>query len=196
MNTKKFNQRMALWYQQCQAHDASQTDRLARWRNLEPESAQVLVQLLHAKQAKTVLEIGTSNGFSTAWIAYALAKQHGLLITIELDEVRSLLAQEQLKALDIHQNVEFLVADAKHVLAEFSQDVDVIFLDAERRFYSDYINDLKRLLKQKAGNTLVVDNVISHQHEVADFLQCFIDDEQYSCLTLNIGAGLFIATQL
>ena len=89
MNFRTFKQRMDVWYQQCKIHDELQPDRLSRWRNLEPESAYFLMQLITLKQATSVLELGTSNGFSTAWLAYALKQiSGGFLATVEIDEIR------------------------------------------------------------------------------------------------------------
>src|SRR6185295_18411283 len=55
------------------SHDAEQDDRLARYRNLEPESAELLAVLVRAANPNTVLELGTSNGYSTLWLADAAA---------------------------------------------------------------------------------------------------------------------------
>lgn len=194
MNQQDFIQRMHIWYQACKQHDDLQPNRLDRWRNLEPESAHFLMQLLWVKQAKMVLELGTSNGFSTAWLAYALKPLNGALSTVEIDETRSASAQQSLQALDLANAVDFIISDVRPFIAHTQQDYQVIFLDAERSEYLHYVDDLKRLLKLTAGNTLVVDNVISHAKDVTAFLACFAADELFATQTLPIGAGLFMVT--
>ena len=69
--------------------DAAQPDRLDRLRNLEPESGALLNLLMRALGAHDVLELGTSNGVSTVWLAEALAATGGRLVSVELDAGRS-----------------------------------------------------------------------------------------------------------
>ena len=69
--------------------DAAQPDRLDRLRNLEPESGALLNLLMRALGARDVLELGTSNGVSTVWLAEALAATGGRLVSVELDAGRS-----------------------------------------------------------------------------------------------------------
>lgn len=194
MDYLQFIQKMTTWYDACQAHDNTKTNRLDRWRNLEPESAHFLMQVICMSKAKQVLELGTSNGFSTAWLAYALRAQQGLLITVEIDPLRSASAQTSLQQLGLAQHVDFIVSDIQHVLVHAHDAYELIFLDAERSEYQHYVQDLKRLLQIRQGNTLVVDNVISHAAEVASFLEAFQQDTRFYCQTLVIGAGLFIVS--
>ena len=67
------------------AHDAAQEDRLARYRNLEPESAELLGVLVRAAAPRTILELGTSNGYSTMWLADAAEAVGARLVSVEID---------------------------------------------------------------------------------------------------------------
>lgn len=187
-------------YQTDKAYDDAQTDRLARHRHLEPESAQFLASLVIGKHAQNILEIGTSTGYSTLWLAYALQQINAQntaitakLTSIELDDNRLLTAHNHLRTLQLEQNVTLQQVDAKDFLAQTVENFDVIFLDAERAFYGEYVADLKRMLP--FGGVLVVDNVVSHADEVADFLAQFQKDNEFLCSTLPIGAGLFVAVK-
>jgi predicted O-methyltransferase YrrM len=95
--------------------------------------------------------------------------------------------------LNLNDSVSVQQADAKDFLAQADKPFDMIFLDAERQFYMDYAADLVRLLD--FGSALIVDNVISHAAEVADFLAYFEQDNSLLCTTLPIGAGLFMAVK-
>jgi predicted O-methyltransferase YrrM len=68
-------------YRQGRAYDAGKADRPERLRNLEPESGQLIAVLIRVARARTVLEIGTSNGYSTRWLAEAAADLGGVLVT-------------------------------------------------------------------------------------------------------------------
>lgn len=196
---QKFKTYTTHLYQIDSEYDATQTDRLARHRHLEPESAQFLASLIISNHASNVLEIGTSTGYSTLWLAYALqqlnetGKKSVKLTSIELDNQRLLTAKNHLLALQLSEFVNLQQADAKDFLAQSQESFDMIFLDAERTFYGEYVADFKRLLK--FGNVLVVDNVVSHAGEVREFLAEFESDNSFLCTTLPIGAGLFMAVK-
>lgn len=181
-------------YQKNKVFDAEQLNRLDRHRNLEPESAKFLASLAIAKQASTILEIGTSSGFSTLWLAHA-ANIIGspTLISIDIDQMRSEIAREHLQKVGLDKQVQLQIIDAKDFLSTNSQKFELIFLDAERQFYRDYIDGLHAALR--VSSILVVDNVLSHASEVSDFLKLFEQDDRYLCHTLPIGAGLFIAVK-
>lgn len=199
INQKDFRQYVDKLHQTDSKFDATQTDRLARHRHLEPESAQFLASLIISNHATNVLEIGTSTGYSTLWLAYAiqqLAENRQNLVkltSIELDAQRLLTAKNHLRALQLEHYVTLQQADAKVFLSQNNTHFDLIFLDAERTFYGEYVADFKRILQ--FGNMLVVDNVVSHASEVTDFLAQFENDDNFLCSTLPIGAGLFIAVK-
>lgn len=99
-------------YADGRAFDAGQEDRLNRRRNLEPESAQLLNLLLRSIAPERVLELGTSNGYSTIWIADALEATGGRLVTVEFDPDRAAQAAQNLAAAGVSHLVEQRVDDA------------------------------------------------------------------------------------
>lgn len=129
------------------AHDARQEDRLARWRNLEPETAELLGILVRAMGARRVLEIGTSNGYSTIWLGDAVEATGGTVVSLEIDEARTALAAAHLARAGLDGLVELQVDDAADALAGFDDaSWDLVFLDAERPAYAGYWPDLVRVL--------------------------------------------------
>ncbi|MDY6451631.1 O-methyltransferase [Acinetobacter faecalis] len=180
-------------YQQFQAHDQAHSDRLKRYRNIEPESAELLNVLIRAQQSKHILEIGTSTGYSTLWLAYAAQATSAKITTLEIDAERSELAHQNAVDFSLDRFVEFLVFDAQDYLRQTTEKFDFILLDAERDAYCDYWNYLPQILKEKGG-LLVVDNVVSHESEVNDFLNLVRDNPKFSTTILPIGAGLFLVT--
>lgn len=149
-------------------HDADKPDRLARLRNLEPASAQLLSVLARATGARSVLELGTSNGYSTVWLADAVRATGGRLTTIEIDATRSAMAAANLERAGLRNFVDLCVQDAGEALRSCNEGQwDLIFLDAERPAYVDYWPDFQRVLRP--GGMLAVDNVLSHADEVSAF---------------------------
>ena len=191
--TQNFLAKIDALYQQFQAHDQAHSDRLKRYRNIEPESAELLNVLIRAQQSKRILEIGTSTGYSTLWLAYAAQATLAKITTLEIDAERSELAHQNAVDFSLDRFVEFLVSDAQDYLRKTTEKFDFILLDAERDAYCDYWNYLPQILKEKGG-LLVVDNVVSHESEVKDFLNLIRDNPKFSTTTLPIGAGLFLVT--
>ena len=180
-------------YQDFQAHDALQSDRLQRFRNIEPESARLLGVLIRAQRARKILEIGTSTGYSTLWLANAAQSTQGQVTTIEIDAERSHQAQQHAARLHLQNTVEFKVGDALEFLQQCTERYDFILLDAERDAYVAYWPYLAQLMQAKGG-LLAVDNVLSHASEVAEFIGLIEADQRFACTSLPVGAGLLLVT--
>ena len=176
------------------AHDAAQTERIACWRNLHPDSATLLALLVRAKQARKVLEIGTSNGYATLWLADAVRDTGGLLHTLEIDKARQKVAKQHVDEAGFADDVRIEVCDAGEFLRTYPKYYDVVLLDADRSQYTAYWPDLQRLLA-KPGSLLVEDNVLSHANEVRDFITQVEADKNFSSTVLDIGSGLLLATR-
>ena len=191
MPNHHFMQRISELYDEFQQHDAKQCDRVQRFRNIEPDSAQFLSMLIRTQQSKSILEIGTSTGYSTLWLAEAAQATAAQMVTLEIEQKRSQQAQSYIQELKLDTVVEFWVGDAADYLQQATTPFDFILLDAERSYYPNYWHDLKRLIR-KSGGVLVVDNVISHAAEVKTFLNMIRQDSDYMTTTLGFGAGLFM----
>jgi len=191
MTNTVFLERVADLYDTFKRHDAQQADRLQRYRNIEAESAQLLSQLIRMQQAKTILEIGTSTGYSTLWLAEAAQATDGQVITLEIDATRSAEAKRHVTELELSEVVSFWVGDAADYLKEAQETYDFILLDAERNAYENYWPDLKRLIKPKGG-VLIIDNVISHAAEVKPLLSLIKKDSTFMSTILPVGAGLCV----
>jgi predicted O-methyltransferase YrrM len=173
------------------AHDADKPDRLDRLRNLEPDSAQLLSVLVRATSARSVLELGTSNGYSTVWLADAVGATGGRLTTVEIDTERSMQAAANLQKAGLRSLVELRVEDAAETLRTSADGHwDMIFLDAERPAYVSYWPDLQRVLRP--AGLLAVDNVISHAEEVSEFRALVRDSQGVTEALAPTGAGLLL----
>jgi predicted O-methyltransferase YrrM len=175
-------------------HDAGKPDRLDRLRNLEPDTAALLALLVRATGARAVLELGTSNGYSTLWLADAARAVGGRLVSVELDPGRSAEAARNLDRAGLRSLVDLRVQDAADALKE-SPDAawDMIFLDAERPAYPGYWPDLLRTLKP--GGLLAVDNVLSHADQVRDFRALVTADPRVTEALAPTGAGALLVVR-
>ena len=171
--------------------DATQIDRLNRYRNIEPESALYLAMQIRIQQSKRILEIGTSTGYSTLWLANAAQQTDGQITTLEIDALRTAQAKKYAEELNLDHVIDFVVTDAQDFLQHSSEVYDFILLDAERNAYLNYWVYLQKMINPKGG-VLIVDNVISHASEVKAFIQQVKQDGRFMTTTLSLGAGLFL----
>jgi predicted O-methyltransferase YrrM len=176
-------------------HDAPLPDRTRRRRNLEPDSARLLHLLVLATGAARVLELGTSNGYSTIWLAAAVAANDGTMVSVDLDEGRLGEARENVARAGFGDAVDLRLEDAGDALsASDPESWDLVFLDAERPAYPAYWSDLVRVLPP--GGLLAVDNAISHAEELADFRTLVSADRRVTEALVPTGAGLLLVTRL
>jgi predicted O-methyltransferase YrrM len=182
-------------HKQGRAHDALQSDRLRRWRNLEPDTARLLAVVARALSPRRSLELGTSNGYSTIWLADAVCSGGGSLVSVEIDTARAALARKNFARAGVEGVVELRVEDAGRTLsASADAEWEFIFLDAERPAYSGYWPDLVRVLAPRA--LLVIDNVISHASELTEFRQLVAADERVMETLCPIGAGVLFVVRV
>lgn len=175
-------------------HDATKPDRLDRLRNVEPETARLLAVLVRATRAREILELGTSNGYSTLWLADAARATGGRVTSVDVDPGRSRLAAANLERAGLAGLVELTVDDAARVLSDSPAEAwDLIFLDAERPAYPGYWPDLVRILRP--GGLLVVDNVISHADQVRDFRALVAADPGVTEALAPTGAGALLVAR-
>jgi len=190
-NSDEFERFMQELYEKFHRHDLKQADRLHRYRNIEPESGRFLSMLIRAQQSKSILEIGTSTGYSTLWLAEAARQTQAMITTLEVDAERVIQAKQYATEIDLADLINFKVIDAQVYLKEEQEIFDFILLDAERDAYVSYWPHLSRLLKAKGG-LLVVDNVISHAAEVEEFIALIQQDPRFIMSIVPIGAGLLM----
>ena len=114
------------------------------WRDMNvPEvDGQKLYDLIIKGGYKNAVEIGTSTGHSAVWIAWALSKTGGKLITIEIDEQRYNEALDNFKKAGLSEYIDARLADAHELVKALNGPVDFVFCDADKGWYKNYFTDL------------------------------------------------------
>ena len=176
------------------AHDQTRSDRLERFRNLEPPTAELLGVLIRATGARRILELGTSNGYSTLWLADGAQDTGGAVVSVDIDAVRTELARENLRRAGLEDRVELRTEDAAATLERSGDsEWEFVFLDSERPAYPRYVPELVRTLAP--GGLLAVDNVQSHAHELVDFSELIEAAPGLTQTVVPVGAGLRLAVR-
>lgn len=126
------------------ADDMSQGEWYA---NVSPTDGRFLRQLTEAVGAKRVVEIGTSSGYSGLWFALALRTTGGHLWTHELDSKRAEMARNNFKKAGVDDLITVIEGDAHKTVSQHNEPIDVLFLDADKPGYVDYLEKLLPLVR-------------------------------------------------
>lgn len=117
--------------------------------NITPDTGQFLSILIRSAKARRVLEIGTSNGYATLWIADALHCTGGKVITIEISERKAIMARCNFNATGLSPHIDSRISDVRDFLKDQTDEYfDLVFLDAGRPQYTSYWKDVDRVLKK------------------------------------------------
>ena len=120
------------------------SDHSGQWRdlNIPTSDGQLLYDLILKGNYKSALEIGTSTGHSGIYIAWALSKTGGKLITVEIDETRHKTALENFKQAGLSEYIDARLADAHTLVKELKGPFDFVFSDADKDWYKNYFIDV------------------------------------------------------
>ncbi|MBM4084106.1 MAG: O-methyltransferase, partial [Planctomycetes bacterium] len=121
------------------------------------EDARVIRLLAEAIGAKHAVEIGTSTGYSGLWLALALQRTGGKLTTLEIDSSRAAIARENFRKAGVEKLVTVIVGDAHKTLERLTGPIDMVFIDADKERYADYLEKTLPLLRP--GGLILAHNV-------------------------------------
>lgn len=127
------------------------------FRNVPKGNGRVLRLLAESMDAKNVVEIGTSTGISAIWFGMALQKTGGELTTYEIDEERANIALDNFKRVGMDGIITLVLGDAHEEVTKLDEPIDILFLDADKEGYIDYLNKLLPLIRP--GGLIVADNI-------------------------------------
>lgn len=175
-------------------NDRATAERPRRMLNITRDTGEFLSVLVRATSARRVLEIGTSNGYSTLWLASAARATGGAVTTVEFSDFKLGLARENFRRSGLAASITLVHDDASRVLERAADaSFDLIFLDAERPEYPGWWPDLKRVLPP--GGLLVVDNATSHREQMAPLVALVTGDAQFTTSLVPVGNGEFLAVK-
>ena len=177
-----------------QSNDATITERPRRMLNITRDTGELLAVLVKAMNARRVLEIGTSNGYSTLWLARAARAIGGTVTTVEKAELKVGMARANFARSGFGGVISLVHDDAGAVLARTADaSLDLVFLDSERPEYPGWWPDLRRVLRP--GGLLVVDNATSHPEQMAPFVALVTADRAFTTSLVPVGNGEFLAVK-
>ena len=160
--------------------------------NISPRTGLLLNTMIKMMGAKSVLEIGTSNGYSGLWITKALKQTGGTYTTIEYYDKRQKIAYENFKKCGVSDIVRLLQGDAASIISSFNKNelFDFVFIDANKSEYVKYFELIKPHLTPKA--VIAADNITTHPEKVQTFIDAVDSDNDFQYEILDIPGGLLV----
>jgi predicted O-methyltransferase YrrM len=177
-----------------QDNDARETARPRRMLNITPDTGRLLWVLIRATGSSRILEVGTSNAFSTIWLADAARGTGGRVTTLELNPDKVAMARENLARAGLGDRVDIIEGPAADTLRGLPGPFDFVFLDADRGNYLAYLELVVPRLVPRG--LLVADNVVSHAGELQDYLARVKSHPALFSVTVPIGNGEEVSLKL
>lgn len=169
------------------------TPHMQRVRQITPEVGRFLALLAAAAPSGRYIEIGTSAGYSTLWLALACREVGRRITTFEVLEEKAEMARETFSEAAVWDVVDLVVGDARHYLDEYT-NIGFCFLDAEKGHYQDCYNAV--VPKLVSGGLLVADNAVSHRSALQSFLDRALADTRVDALIVPIGRGELVCRKV
>ena len=169
------------------------TPRMQRLRQIPPETGRFLSIMAASAPNGDLIEIGTSAGYSTMWIALACIEKGTRIRTHEILKEKILLAKETFRESKLNKFVDLIEGDARDYLRE-EKNISFCFLDAEKEIYEDcYDLIVPNLVK---GGILIADNAINHYESLKPMIDKALSDKRLDALIVPIGKGELICRKI
>jgi caffeoyl-CoA O-methyltransferase len=169
------------------------TPRLQRLRQIPPETGKFIALLAASAPEGDYIEVGTSAGYSTLWLALACNLTDRKVTTFEILKDKVRLAQETFKLAGVENVVELVTGDALDYLPNY-QDISFCFLDSEKEIYGSAYETI--VPNMVSGGFLLADNAINHKATIQPLLDRALSDARVDALIVPIGNGVLVCRKI
>jgi predicted O-methyltransferase YrrM len=169
--------------------ELAQTDRSNLMVPLE--DGRLLRMFAESTGARNVVEIGTYNGYSTLWFCLALRTTGGKITTHEISPKNIALARENFKKAGVEDLVTIVEGDAHETVARLKEPIDILFIDADKPGYADYLKKLLPLVRP--GGLIVAHNTTNTARQMPDYFTAVTEDSSLDSIFLgqqSVGMGI------
>jgi len=174
------------------------SDNRYSWRdmNIPASDGQLLYDLIIENGYKNAVEIGTSTGHSGVWIAWALSKTGGKLITMEIDEARHKEALANFKEAGVAEYIDARLCDAHEMAPQLEGPIDFVFSDADKEWYKNYFIDIAP--KLKVGGCFTAHNITQQRRQrgISEFVDYIESLSNFKTTYNNNGGGVSISYKI
>lgn len=156
------------------------------YANVPVADGRMLRILAESVNARSVVEIGTSTGLSGLWFCMELDKTGGKLTTFEYDAGRAASARANFKKAGVDRMVTIVEGDAHQNVPKLKDPIDVVFIDADKEGYVDYLNKLLPLVRP--GGLILAHNT----DMVREYMQKGTSNADLETVVFTSGGGMAI----
>jgi len=157
-----------------------------------PDTGRLINILARSLKAPTILELGTSYGYSGIWLAEAVRATGGRLITMELSDVKSAHAREMAIKAGLADHVDFKVGDAVQMISELPAGIDFVLVDLWKDLYVPCLDAFYP--KLNPGAIIVADNMLRPANdEVKQYARAVRALPGITSVLLPVGSGIEIS---
>jgi predicted O-methyltransferase YrrM len=150
------------------------------------QDGRILRVLAESIGARHVVELGTSVGYSGLWFCLALERTDGRLTTFEIDEGRAAQARENFRRAGVAERVTIVLGDAHETVRQVKDPVDMVFLDADKEGYLDYLQKLLPLVRP--GGLIVAHNITPGMADPR-YIEAITNNPALETIFLNLHAS-------
>lgn len=150
--------------------------------SIGPVKGKILEEIIQKYKPKMILEIGTLYGYSAILMARLLPKC-GKVITVEIDKDAANIARINIEDANLLGRIEILTGDAREIIPILSEKADLLFLDARKEEYFEYLKLAERNLH--SGSIVVADNAGVFREEIQDYLD-YVRKSEYKSRTIKV----------
>jgi caffeoyl-CoA O-methyltransferase len=155
------------------------------------EDARLLRMLTETTGAKNVVEVGTFDGYSAMWFCLALRRTGGKITTHEINAKNAALARENFKKAGVEDLVTLVEGDAHELVLKLKEPIDILFIDADKPGYADYLKKLLPLVR--SGGMILAHNTTNSGRQMPDYFTAVTADPNLDSIFLgqqSIGIGV------
>jgi caffeoyl-CoA O-methyltransferase len=155
------------------------------------EDGRLLRMLAESTAARNVVEIGTYNGYSALWFCLALRTTGGKITTHEINPRYAALAREHFKKAGVDDLVTIVEGDAHETVAKLKEPIDILFIDADKPGYADYLKKLLPLVRP--GGLILAHNTTNTARQMPDYFAAATTDPTLDSIFIgqqSVGMGI------
>ncbi len=156
--------------------------------NIPAATGKFFYNLVLISKAKNILEVGTSNGYSTIWLGEAAKQNKGKVTTIEISESKVKMAKGNFERAKLNNLINIIHGDALKEIPKLKEKYDFMFIDAIKRDYIKYLKLNEKNLKKKS--IIIADNAIIFKDKMKHYLNYLQNNKNYSSVLVPIGTGV------
>lgn len=157
------------------------------------EDGRLLRMLAETMNAKNIVEIGTYNGYSALWFCLALRTTGGKMITHEISPKNVEMARETLSKAGVTNFVTIVEGDAHQMVTKLKDPIDLLFIDADKPGYADYLKKLVPLVRP--GGLIIAHNTTNTGRQMPDYFTAVTTDPSLDSVFIgqqSVGMGITI----